>query len=59
MHRLGIAVALALLAGTAAVLALDAATRAWGNPGSAVLVAIVAVWLGQGIPTVIRHWRHR
>ncbi|TDC42071.1 hypothetical protein [Micromonospora sp. KC213] len=58
-RRIAIAGAIALIASTTAILALDAAARAWGNPAAAVLVALAAVWLGQGIAPLIRHRRHR
>lgn len=57
IRRLAIPAAAALVAGVAALLAIDAASRAWGNPGAAVLVALAAAWLGQAIPPLIRRPR--
>lgn len=54
MRRVLAVSAAALVAGTATVLALAAAERAWGNPASAVLLALAAVWLAQAITLLIR-----
>ena len=54
-RRLVVAAALALPAGVAATLALDAASRAWGNPGAALLLALAAVFIAQAIPPLIRN----
>ncbi|GLY21678.1 hypothetical protein [Micromonospora sp. NBRC 101691] len=54
IRRLLIASAIALTAGAAAVLALSAAARTWGDPAAALLLALTAVWLGQAIPPLVR-----
>ena len=59
IRAVAIAAALALIAGTVAVLALAAAADAWLHDGTTVLVALTAVWVAQGVPTVIRTWRHQ
>lgn len=58
-RRLLAVLAASTLAGTAAVLGLDAAARAWGNPASSVLVALAAVWIAQAIPPLVRRRRTR
>lgn len=54
IRRLAVVSAAAVVAGTAATLALAAADRAYGRPGAAILIALAAVWLGQGITPLIR-----
>ena len=53
-RRVAVAAALALTAGVAATLALDDADRAYGRPGAAILIALTAAWIGQGITPLIR-----
>lgn len=53
-RRIFAVLAASTLAGTAAVLGLDAAARAWGNPAASVLVALAAVWIAQAIPPLVR-----
>jgi len=48
------AAAVALVAGTAVALALHAAARYWGDEAAALLIALVAAWLTQAIPPLIR-----
>ncbi|MEU4590064.1 hypothetical protein [Micromonospora aurantiaca (nom. illeg.)] len=52
-------VALALLAGVAAVLALAAASDAHLNPGGAILTALAAVFVAQTIRPLARTIRNR
>lgn len=52
-RRILATLAAATVAGVAAILALDAAARAWGNPGAAVLLGIAAAWLGQTTITLL------
>ncbi|BCJ64130.1 hypothetical protein [Polymorphospora rubra] len=47
IRRLVLAVSIALVVGTAATLAFAAAADAWTGDGAAVLVALVAVLLGN------------
>lgn len=46
--------AVALVAGTAAVLGLAAAADAWTHDGALVLVALAAVWLPMMIAPLVR-----
>jgi hypothetical protein len=48
------AAAAALVAGVAALLGLAAATEAWTSRGSAVLLALAAVWVSQVITRLTR-----
>jgi membrane protein YdbS with pleckstrin-like domain len=53
-----VASAAALVAGVTALLALAAAQEAWTSRGAAVLLALAAVWLSQGIRPLLTHRRH-
>jgi hypothetical protein len=53
-----VASAAALVAGVTALLALAAAQEAWTSRGAAVLLALAAVWLSQGIRPLLPHRRH-
>lgn len=48
-RRLAVAIAFAVVAGTAVVLGLSAALDVDWDPGAAVLVALAAVWVPQWI----------
>lgn len=52
-------VALALIAGVTAVLALAAASDAHLNPGGAILTALAAVWVSLAIRPLFRLIRTR
>lgn len=54
-----VASAAALVAGVAAVLAIAAAVDARADPGAAILLALVAVWLSQAIGALYRTNRPR
>ncbi|MFR9779057.1 hypothetical protein ACL02O_23755 [Micromonospora sp. MS34] len=56
--RVSVALVVAVVAGTVAVLALTAAARAWSDLGAAVLLALAAVWIPQALITAARHRRH-
>lgn len=53
-RRLLATLAAALVAGVAALLGLDAAARAWGNPGAALTLAPAAVFIAQGVVALFR-----
>lgn len=57
MRILLIALATAVLAGTAAALSLAAAADAWTHDGAIILIALAAVFVAQPIPHLLRRRR--
>ncbi|WFE44257.1 hypothetical protein [Verrucosispora sp. WMMD1129] len=55
--RLGVALAVAVVAGVAVVLGLAAALDATWDPRGAVILALAAVWIPQALITAARHRR--